>query len=200
MQRIDFGSGSHFQMAIVINFVVKWSAKRGGCSEAANPDEARRSATSAVAKAPRHYTLCSKEYLRLVVAQKTLSIRVVKALSNMYLSFHHVFIFVDRVCTCGYECESAGTRNRYLRINLQLMIQRISLTWFPAQMIGSSNTGATDSLYLLVLITGTSQSRQHRSHKSPTTVLFDVDTGRISIRHSEMLKSTTLNVLARSLG
>ncbi|GJU68725.1 hypothetical protein Tco_1254984 [Tanacetum coccineum] len=26
----------------------------------ANPGEARRSATSAVAKAPRHYTLCSK--------------------------------------------------------------------------------------------------------------------------------------------
>ncbi|GJV55067.1 ribonuclease H-like domain-containing protein [Tanacetum coccineum] len=34
-----------------------------------------------------------------------------------------------------------------------------------------------------------------RSHKSPTVVLFDVDTGRISIRHCEMLKSTTLNVL-----
>ncbi|GKD95330.1 retrovirus-related pol polyprotein from transposon TNT 1-94 [Tanacetum coccineum] len=34
-----------------------------------------------------------------------------------------------------------------------------------------------------------------RSRKSPTTVLFDDDTGRISIRHFEMLKSTTLNVL-----
>ncbi|GJR51369.1 hypothetical protein Tco_1401890 [Tanacetum coccineum] len=36
------------------------------------------------------------------------------------------------------------------------------------------------------------------SHKSPTAVLFDVDTGRISIRHCKILKSITLNVLARS--
>ncbi|GJX61987.1 hypothetical protein Tco_0294887 [Tanacetum coccineum] len=36
------------------------------------------------------------------------------------------------------------------------------------------------------------------SRKSPTTVLFDVDTGRISIRHCKILKSTTINVLARS--
>ncbi|GJY13855.1 hypothetical protein Tco_0383164 [Tanacetum coccineum] len=39
-----------------------------------------------------------------------------------------------------------------------------------------------------------------RSRKSPTAMLFDVDTGRISIRHCEMLKRTTLNVLARSRG
>ncbi|GKB79972.1 hypothetical protein Tco_0946867 [Tanacetum coccineum] len=39
-----------------------------------------------------------------------------------------------------------------------------------------------------------------RSHKSPTAVLFDVDTRRISIRQCEMLRSTTLNVLARSQG
>ncbi|GKA01976.1 hypothetical protein Tco_0674641 [Tanacetum coccineum] len=51
---------------------------------------------------------------------------------------------------------------------------------------------------------GSVQSRQHdksesvRSRKSPTVVLFDVDTGRISIHHCEMLKSTTLNLLARS--
>ncbi|GKB88932.1 hypothetical protein Tco_0961204 [Tanacetum coccineum] len=32
---------------------------------------------------------------------------------------------------------------------------------------------------------------------SPTIVLFDVDIGRIYIRHCEMLKSITLNVLAR---
>ncbi|GJU82257.1 hypothetical protein Tco_1284622 [Tanacetum coccineum] len=37
------------------------------------------------------------------------------------------------------------------------------------------------------------------SHKSPTAVLFDADTGRISIRHCEMLKSTTLNVLSLEL-
>ncbi|GJV45161.1 hypothetical protein Tco_1429697 [Tanacetum coccineum] len=40
-------------------------------------------------------------------------------------------------------------------------IQRISLTGFPAQSVGSSNTDVLDSSCLLVLITGTSQSRQH---------------------------------------
>ncbi|GKD55464.1 hypothetical protein Tco_1288851 [Tanacetum coccineum] len=35
---------------------------------------------------------------------------------------------------------------------------------------------------------------------SPTAVLFDVDTRRISIRHCEILKSITLNVLARLQG
>ncbi|GJY46144.1 hypothetical protein Tco_0435207 [Tanacetum coccineum] len=38
------------------------------------------------------------------------------------------------------------------------------------------------------------------SHKSPTTVLFDVDTRRISISHCEIPKSITLNVLAVSQG
>ncbi|GJQ97959.1 hypothetical protein Tco_0009098 [Tanacetum coccineum] len=52
---------------------------------------------------------------------------------------------------------------------------------FPAQSIRSSNTIALDSLYLLVLITGTSQSRKHESRKSPTKSLFDVGSRRISI-------------------
>ncbi|GJW31117.1 hypothetical protein Tco_0051149, partial [Tanacetum coccineum] len=72
-------------------------------------------------------------------------------------------------------------------------IPRISLTGFPAQSIGSSNTDVLDLPCLLVLIIGTSQSRQHvntslihiESRKSPTAVLFDDDTGRISIRHYE---------------
>ncbi|GJS09468.1 40S ribosomal protein S10-1 [Tanacetum coccineum] len=43
-----------------------------------------------------------------------------------------------------------------------------------------------------------SQSRQHdKSESSPTTMLFDVDIGRISNHHREILKSVTLNVLAR---
>ncbi|GKF63310.1 hypothetical protein Tco_0186758, partial [Tanacetum coccineum] len=76
---------------------------------------------------------------------------------------------------------------------------------------------------LLVLNTGTSQSRQHNmrlfevdsgrnrypidtslihieSHKSPTAELFEVDSGRIFIRHYGMLKSITLNVLAELHG
>ncbi|GJZ82629.1 hypothetical protein Tco_0647802, partial [Tanacetum coccineum] len=97
-------------------------------------------------------------------------------------------------------------------------IQRISLTRFPAQSVGSSNTNELDSPCLHVLNTRMSQSRQHdmsesdsyylfdlvvnsftgttrypvdtslihiESRKSPTTELFEVDSGRISIRHSE---------------
>ncbi|GJU11555.1 hypothetical protein Tco_1133951 [Tanacetum coccineum] len=83
----------------------------------------------------------------------------------------------------------AGMRHHHLH----LYIQRISLTGFPAQSVGSSNTDVLDLPCLLVLITGTSQSRQHvdtslihiESRKSPTAVLFDDDTRRISIRHCE---------------
>ncbi|GKE77114.1 RNA-directed DNA polymerase, eukaryota, partial [Tanacetum coccineum] len=65
------------------------------------------------------------------------------------------------------------------------------LQGFPAQSVGYSNTYVLDLPCLLVLITGTSQSRQHvvtslihiESRKSPTAVLFDDDTRRISIRH-----------------
>nr|GEZ64540.1 zinc finger BED domain-containing protein RICESLEEPER 2-like [Tanacetum cinerariifolium] len=52
---------------------------------------------------------------------------------------------------------------------------------FPAQIVRSSNAIALDLPYLLVLITETSQSRQHESRKSPTAELFDVNSGRISI-------------------
>ncbi|GKE21563.1 hypothetical protein Tco_1433075 [Tanacetum coccineum] len=62
---------------------------------------------------------------------------------------------------------------------------RTSLIEFPAQSVRSSNANVLDSLYLLVLITRTSQSRQHESRKSPTAVLFDDDPGPISIRHYE---------------
>ncbi|GJY94506.1 zinc finger, CCHC-type containing protein [Tanacetum coccineum] len=59
----------------------------------------------------------------------------------------------------------------------------------PAQSVGSSNIDVLDSPCLLVLITKTSQSRQHvitslihiESCKSPTKSLFDVGSSRISI-------------------
>ncbi|GKD13043.1 hypothetical protein Tco_1197450 [Tanacetum coccineum] len=77
-------------------------------------------------------------------------------------------------------------------------IQRISLTGFPARSVGSSNTDAVDWTKFSYPV---DTSLIHLgSLKSPTAVLFDVDTRRISIRHSEMLKSITLNVLARSQG
>ncbi|GJU96155.1 hypothetical protein Tco_1320911 [Tanacetum coccineum] len=62
-----------------------------------------------------------------------------------------------------------------------------------------------DSPCLLVLITGTSQSRQHdksesvKSCKSPTAVSFDVDTGRIAIV-TVNTKEYHSDVLARSQG
>ncbi|GJR14570.1 hypothetical protein Tco_0797222 [Tanacetum coccineum] len=105
---------------------------------------------------------------------------------------------------------SAGMRLQHRRLYLHLNvsdkqqiwtnIQQISLTGFPAQSVGSSNTEVLDLSCLLVLITGTSQSRQHESRKSPTAELFEVDSGRISIRHCGMLKNITLNVLAESQG
>ncbi|GJX38571.1 hypothetical protein Tco_0251874 [Tanacetum coccineum] len=80
---------------------------------------------------------------------------------------------------------SAGMRHHHLH----LYIQRISLTGYPAQSVGSSNTDVLDLPCLLVLITGTSQSRQHvdtslihiESRKSPTKSLFDAGSSRISI-------------------
>ncbi|GKB24571.1 reverse transcriptase domain-containing protein [Tanacetum coccineum] len=87
-------------------------------------------------------------------------------------------------------------------------IQRISLTGFPAQSVGSSNTDVSDLLCLLVLITGMSQSRQHESHhrfflvdtssihiesrKSPTKSLFDVGSSRISIFTMNTLSITRM--------
>ncbi|GJR15440.1 hypothetical protein Tco_0798092 [Tanacetum coccineum] len=49
------------------------------------------------------------------------------------------------------------------------LIQRISLTGFPAQSVGSSNTDVLDTPCLLVLITGTSQSRQYGTDKTNIT-------------------------------
>ncbi|GKC06826.1 hypothetical protein Tco_0998436, partial [Tanacetum coccineum] len=62
-----------------------------------------------------------------------------------------------------------------------VQFRRTSLTGFPAQSIRSSNAVALDSPKLLILITGTSQSRQYESRKSPTKSLFDVGSRRISI-------------------
>ncbi|GJX00290.1 hypothetical protein Tco_0184203 [Tanacetum coccineum] len=53
------------------------------------------------------------------------------------------------------------------------VIQRISLIGFPAQSVGSSNTDVLDLPCLLVLITGTSQSRQHGKSESDSYYLSD---------------------------
>ncbi|GJT56428.1 hypothetical protein Tco_0991482 [Tanacetum coccineum] len=88
---------------------------------------------------------------------------------------------------------------------IHIQFRRISLTGFPAQCVRSYNTIALDLPYLLVLITGTSQSRQHESRKPPTTEFFDVDSGRISIvivntkeYHSDVLAVIT-RIMRRTL-
>ncbi|GJW41673.1 hypothetical protein Tco_0067518 [Tanacetum coccineum] len=45
--------------------------------------------------------------------------------------------------------------------------------YFPAQSVGSSNTDVLDLPCLLVLITGTSQSRQHGKSESDSYYLSD---------------------------
>nr|GEY77276.1 putative reverse transcriptase domain-containing protein [Tanacetum cinerariifolium] len=118
-------------------------------------------------------------------------------LGNMYLSFHHEFISMDHEHEV-LNLDSAGTR-------LQCR--------FPAQSVRSSNTIALDSPYLLVLITGVSQSRQHvdtslihiESCKPPTKSLFDVGSSRIYIiivntkeYHSDVL-AVIIRIMRRTL-
>ncbi|GJY29894.1 hypothetical protein Tco_0405661, partial [Tanacetum coccineum] len=59
------------------------------------------------------------------------------------------------------ELESMVLVNRTFVLEFCAKIRRIYLTGFLAQSIGSSNTHVLDSPCLLVLINGTSQSRQH---------------------------------------
>ncbi|GKC80675.1 hypothetical protein Tco_1131449, partial [Tanacetum coccineum] len=74
----------------------------------------------------------------------------------------------ERLVAQGYRQEvSTPSRQR------KHEIQRISLTGFPAQSVGSSNTDVLDSPCLLVLITGTSQSRQHGKSESDSYYLSD---------------------------
>ncbi|GJV92610.1 hypothetical protein Tco_1540423 [Tanacetum coccineum] len=90
-----------------------------------------------------------------------------------------------------YSCQAAQWIAVWHTARRQQGVQfrRTSLTGFPAQSIRSSNAVALDSPYLLVLITRTSQRRQHvdtsliqlASRKSPTKSLFDVGSRRISI-------------------
>nr|GEX75823.1 hypothetical protein [Tanacetum cinerariifolium] len=92
----------------------------------------------------------------------------------------------------NYDYGEIVTKNIELE-NRRFNFRRTSLTGFPTQRIRSSNAIALDSPYLLVLITGASQSRQHvdtslihlESRKSPTAELFDDDSGRICIHHCE---------------
>ncbi|GKA98395.1 hypothetical protein Tco_0826332 [Tanacetum coccineum] len=129
-----------------------------------------------------------------------ITLQQLESLQTNLLDIDRLDIFEGRSCTSEFVRKfehahlvmnptSAGMRHHHLH----LYIQRISLTGFSAQSVGSSNTDVLNLPCLLVLITGMSQSRQHvdtslihiESRKSPTAVLFDDDTGRISIRHCE---------------
>nr|GEX60232.1 putative reverse transcriptase domain-containing protein [Tanacetum cinerariifolium] len=86
-----------------------------------------------------------------------------------------------------------------------LLVYKAPLNRFPAQSVGSSNVIALNSPYLLVLITETSQRRQHESYKSPTKSLFDDGSNRISIvivnskeYHSDVLAVITW-IMCRTL-
>ncbi|GKD43739.1 hypothetical protein Tco_1268384 [Tanacetum coccineum] len=87
------------------------------------------------------------------------------------------------------EASNSSNLSMMWTIMMDREIQRISLTGFPTQSVGSSNTDVLELPCLLVLITGTSQSRQHvdtslihiEPRQSPTGSLFDVGSSRISI-------------------
>ncbi|GJY24191.1 hypothetical protein Tco_0397849 [Tanacetum coccineum] len=61
----------------------------------------------------------------------------------------------------------------YIRFEHEHVIQRISLSGFPDQSVGSFNTDVLDLPCLLVLITGTSESRQHGKSESDSYYLSD---------------------------
>ncbi|GJY88769.1 hypothetical protein Tco_0503397 [Tanacetum coccineum] len=80
-------------------------------------------------------------------------------------------VYTCAVCLVYFAKEMVG----YVHVRMsECKIQRISLTGFPAQSVGSSNTDVLDSPCLLVLITGTSQSRQHGKSESDSYYLSDL--------------------------
>nr|GEY39383.1 hypothetical protein [Tanacetum cinerariifolium] len=123
--------------------------------------------------------------------------RLVQEISDHYPYFQVRPDFSGRIGICALvKCTFAIRQMAYDTVPdaLDEYLQMGATTVrFPAQSVRSFNVIALDSSYLLVLITGTSQSRQHvdtslihiESRKTPTAELFDVDSGRISIHHYE---------------
>ncbi|GKE79224.1 hypothetical protein Tco_1545344 [Tanacetum coccineum] len=62
-------------------------------------------------------------------------------------------------------------RRLNLHFKRQVQFRRTSLKGFPAQSDRSSNADALDLPYFLVLITGTSQSRQHVTYCKDVLVM-----------------------------
>ncbi|GJS12189.1 hypothetical protein Tco_0368985 [Tanacetum coccineum] len=109
-----------------------------------------------------------------------------------------MYVFEACVWACGNEYDGAGMRFSSLKCGLSIADTsrdaneafRYSTTVFPVKSQYLDHIGFLVSTSLILI----------ESRKSPTVVLFDDDIGRISIRHCEILKSITLNVLSRSQG
>ncbi|GJX52498.1 hypothetical protein Tco_0280867 [Tanacetum coccineum] len=97
----------------------------------------------------------------------------------------------------GRSCISEFVRNLSMRHGgIEFDLQRKSITspslWFPAQSVESSNTDVLDLPCLLILITGTSQSRQHGKSESDSYYLSDYAVNSFpgtSLIHIESLPS-----------
>nr|GEY39074.1 hypothetical protein [Tanacetum cinerariifolium] len=85
-------------------------------------------------------------------------------LNSLTVTHHH--FKKDVRCTSGSHYRSISKQTTR-------WIQRISLTGFPAQSVGSSNIDVLELLCLLVLITRTSQRRQHGKSESDSYYLSD---------------------------
>ncbi|GJV63800.1 hypothetical protein Tco_1474628 [Tanacetum coccineum] len=94
---------------------------------------------------------------------------------GVHCMFNNVKLQVD------YECEMAYELLRLVKKQLKEGYGRI--VGIKSLLEVTAVKGFV--VALAVLVTGASQSRQHESRKSPTTELFDVDSGRISIHHCE---------------
>ncbi|GJZ73789.1 hypothetical protein Tco_0637935 [Tanacetum coccineum] len=71
------------------------------------------------------------------------------------------------------ESRLLGWRVMHVTLESCRFIIRTSLTRFPAQSVRSSNADALNSPYLLVLLTKTSQSKQHDKSESVSYYLTD---------------------------
>ncbi|GJT29887.1 retrovirus-related pol polyprotein from transposon TNT 1-94 [Tanacetum coccineum] len=85
---------------------------------------------------------------------------------GLHRAIQHVTRFVPS-CFVIFDLEPLSLSFDFVQF------RRSSLTGFPAQSVRSSNAYALDSPCLLVLNTGTSQSRQHGKSKSDSYYLSD---------------------------
>ncbi|GJX59120.1 hypothetical protein Tco_0290510 [Tanacetum coccineum] len=98
--------------------------------------------------------LCSQTYLRLTISPNEWS-------SNSLGLFLHAFVILDlELLSLSFDFVIDSKIFKSFSL-LVMNIQRISLTGFLAQSVGSSNTEVLDTPCLLDLFIGTSQSRQH---------------------------------------